>query len=84
MNQWVGSQNHNWGSRHTDQYAWGQVAGFDTHPDSFLEVATARLRVGAVWSPPLTLMVLRHEGKEWALNSIVQSLRASGSFTVGQ
>jgi hypothetical protein len=34
---WVGSQNHNWGSQHTDHYAWGQVAGFDTHPDSFDE-----------------------------------------------
>jgi len=43
---WVGSQNHNWGAKHTDLYAWGQVAGFDTHPDSFLEVATARLKVG--------------------------------------
>jgi hypothetical protein len=32
---WVGSQNHNWGSRHTDLYAWGQVAGFDNQPDSF-------------------------------------------------
>ena len=39
---WVGSQNHNWGSKHTDRYAWGQVAGFDTHPESFLEVATAQ------------------------------------------
>jgi Tocopherol cyclase len=84
VNQWVGSQNHNWGSKHTDQYAWGQVAGFDTHPGSVLEVATARLKVGPIWSPPLTLLVLRHEGKEWALNSIAQSLRASGSFTVGQ
>ena len=24
---WTGSQNHNWGSQHTDEYAWGQVAG---------------------------------------------------------
>ena len=51
---WVGSQNHNWGSRHTDLYAWGQVAGFDTHPESFLEVVTARLRIGPLWTPPLT------------------------------
>ena len=26
VDQWVGSQNHNWGAKHTDQYAWGQVA----------------------------------------------------------
>jgi hypothetical protein len=84
VNQWVGSQNHNWGSKHTDEYAWGQVAGFDTHPGSVLEVATARLKLGPIWSPPLTLLVLRHAGKEWALNSIAQSWRASGSFTVGR
>src|SRR5579859_6676086 len=45
VDQWVGSQNHNWGSKHTDLYAWGQVAGFDTHPESFLEMATARLKI---------------------------------------
>jgi hypothetical protein len=57
---WVGSQNHNWGFRHTDLYAWGQVAGFDNQPDSFMEVATAKLRLGPFWTPPITPMVLRH------------------------
>jgi hypothetical protein len=46
----VGSQNHNWGSRHTDHYAWGQVAGFDDDPDAFLELSTARVRVGPLIS----------------------------------
>ncbi|HSB21402.1 MAG TPA: hypothetical protein VLD85_15440 [Anaeromyxobacteraceae bacterium] len=77
---WVGSQNHNWGSRHTDHYAWGQVAGFDSHPDSFLEVATARIRIGPLWTPPMTLLVLRHQGEEIALNGLVQSVRARGTF----
>jgi hypothetical protein len=52
MMDWVGSQNHNWGSKHTDRYSWGQVAGFDAHPESFLEVATARLKLGPLWTPP--------------------------------
>ena len=78
---WVGSQNHNWGSRHTDRYAWGQVAGFDEHPSSFLEVASARLKLGPLWTPTLTLLVLRHQGNEIRLNSLSQSLRASGSFS---
>ncbi len=78
---WVGSQNHNWGTRHTDRYAWGQVAGFDTHPASFLEVATARLRLGPLWTPPLTLLVLRHNGKEYALNTMLQSVRAASEYT---
>lgn len=77
---WVGSQNHNWGRRHTDLYAWGQVAGFDSHPDSFLEVATARLRVGPFWTPPLTPLVLRHRKTEYALTGLLQGLRARGSF----
>ena len=77
---WVGSQNHNWGSKHTDLYAWGQVAGFDSHPQSFLEVATARLKIGPLWTPYMTLAVLRHDGQEFALNSLFQSLRAKGSF----
>lgn len=77
---WLGSQNHNWGKRHTDRYAWGQVAGFDTHPDSFLEVATAKLRIGPFWTPPITLIVLRHKGKEYALNGLLQSVKAHGLF----
>jgi hypothetical protein len=77
---WVGSQNHNWGSRHTDHYAWGQVAGFDTHPQSFLEVATARLKIGPLWTPFMTTLVLRHEGSEIAINTLRQAIRARASF----
>jgi hypothetical protein len=80
VHDWVGSQNHNWGSRHTDSYAWGQVAGFDGHPETFLEVATAQLRLGPVWTPRMTLLVLRHDGEEIALNGLGRSLRARGAF----
>jgi len=80
VTDWVGSQNHNWGIRHTDLYAWGQVSGFDTHPDSFLEVATARLRLGPLWSPPITLLVLRHQKKEYALTELTQAIKAQGKF----
>lgn len=77
---WRGSQNHNWGSRHTDRYAWGQVAGFDNAPDAFLECCTAQVKIGPFWSPRLTFVVLRDEGKEIALNGLVQAMRAHGSF----
>jgi hypothetical protein len=77
---WVGSQNHNWGIRHTDLYAWGQVAGFDSHPESFLEVATAKLRLGLFWTPPITLLVLRHQQKEYALTELAQGIKAYGKF----
>jgi hypothetical protein len=78
---WPGSQNHNWGSRHTDRYAFGQVAGFDNAPGSFLEVATVQNRLGPVRTPTLTLLVLRHGGREHALTSPLRARRrASGRF----
>jgi hypothetical protein len=77
---WVGSQNHNWGTRHTDHYAWGQVAGFDDEPGSFLEIATARLRLGPAWTPFMTPLVLRHRGEEIALRSLGQAVRADATF----
>ena len=77
---WTGSQNHNWGSRHTDLYAWGQVAGFDNQPDSFLEVATAKLRLGPLWTPPITPLVLRHRQREYAFTGLAQAIRARGRF----
>lgn len=77
---WVGSQNHNWGAAHTDQYAWGQVAGFANYPSSFLEVATARLRFGRWWLPLVTLLVLRHAGAEIRLNTWGAGLRAHATF----
>lgn len=78
---WVGSQNHNWGSRHTDLYAWGQVAGFDAYPESFLELATARIKIGPLWTPAITPIVLRHKGKEHALNGLLQGVKARSGFS---
>jgi hypothetical protein len=81
IKDWIGSQNHNWGPRHTDQYAYGQVAGFDNAPDSFLEVATGRLKMGPVWTPYMTPVVLRHGGQEIALRTLWQAMaRARGRF----
>ncbi len=70
VKDWVGTQNHNWGSRHTDRYAFGQVAGFDEAPDGFLEVATAQARIGPVPTPFVTFLVLRHEGREYRCRAV--------------
>lgn len=81
IENWLGSQNHNWGSKHTDHYAYGQVAGFDNAPDSFLEIATARVKLGPLWTPWMTPLVLRHNGREYALNSLKHALRCRASFS---
>ncbi|MBV1857946.1 MAG: hypothetical protein KUG77_06000, partial [Nannocystaceae bacterium] len=76
---WVGSQNHNWGSRHTDRYAWGQVAGFDDAPGVFFEATTAWLRFGPLWTPPLTLASVRVAGRVVQRVGILQAVRAKAS-----
>ena len=77
---WVGSQNHNWGSKHTDEYAWGQVAGFDGSPSTFLELSTARVHLGPLKTPWLSPIVLRHEGQEYRWNAIRTALRAKAKY----
>lgn len=80
IHRWVGSQNHNWGVKHTDKYAWGQVAGFDGAPDSFFELGTARVKLGPLWTPWMTVMVLRLDGEELPLNTLRQSVRAQARY----
>lgn len=80
IDRWVGSQNHNWGSRHTDRYAWGQVAGFDEAPDAFLECSTARLKFGPVWTPPISPVVLLLGDERLAWNGLTRAIRALGAY----
>ena len=80
ITDWVGSQNHNWGSRHTDRYAWGQVAGFDEEPDAFLECSTARLKLGPVWTPPMSPVVLRLGKETFEFNGLARAVRALGAY----
>lgn len=78
---WVGNQCHNWGTRHTDRYAFVQVCGFDNARDSLLEAGTARASfLGPLMTPVTTFVVLRHGGKEYRLNRLQQALRATGSY----
>jgi len=80
IDNWIGSQNHNWGSQHTDRYAWGQVAGFDNNPGSFLEIATAQIKLGMIYSPKMTIAVLRHNGKEYLFNSLKRSITNKATY----
>jgi hypothetical protein len=81
LDGWPGSQNHNWGARHTDRYAWGQVAGFDDEPRAFLECATAQLKIGPFWTPAMTLVVLRIGERTIRLNELTTAVRAKAERT---
>lgn len=77
---WHGSENHNWGSEHTHQYAWGQVMGFDNAPEAMLECATARVKVGPVPTPRLTIACLRLEDREYRFNRMTTALTSRGHY----
>lgn len=81
---WIGSQNHNWGSQHTDQYAWGQVCGFDNSPDTHLEIATARVKLGPryfpIRTPWMTMATLRFHGHDYAFNDMVTAVTARAEY----
>jgi hypothetical protein len=80
LDGWTGSVNHNWGTRHTPAYAFGQVCGFDDAPDSSLEIVTSRAAIGPVLTPAATLFVFRHAGEEFAVRSILGSLQSHGRY----
>lgn len=77
IDDWLGSRNHNWGSRHTDRYAWAQVAGFEDRDDAILECITAKLRFGPLWTPWLTVAVLRLGDRTVKFNALRRSMASS-------
>jgi hypothetical protein len=80
VDEWTGSVNHNWGTKHTPAYAFGQVCGFDNAPDSSLEIVTARAAIGRWRTPAATLFVFRHGAEEFAVRSIRGSLQTHGRY----
>jgi hypothetical protein len=76
VDDWLGSQNHNWGRKHTDRYAWGQVAGFDGADDVLLECSTVQLRLGPFTTPRLGVAVLRVGDETYAFTGALRALRA--------
>ena len=80
VNGWTGSVNHNWGRRHTPAYAFGQVCGFDGASGSSLEIVTAHAAIGPVSLPAATLLVLRHEGRETAVRSVLATRHTHGEY----
>ena len=78
---WIGSQNHNWGSRHTDYYAFGQVAGLRQRTRQLPRDRHRAHRIaGPVRTPMVTFLVLRHKGRDHSLVSLRQALRAKADF----
>lgn len=61
VENWYGSQGHNWGARHAPEYAWGQVIFLNSkgEPFCYAEGASGRIQVGAKTSPRLSMLTVR-------------------------
>lgn len=77
---WVGSLNHNWGREHTNRYAWGQVVEFDGADNLFLEVSTAKVKLGPTSTPWLTPLVVRRGDEEFRFSTLAQAVRNHGNY----
>jgi len=77
LDGWIGMQGHNWGSAHSPEYAWGQCAFADGDgtPYAVLEGASGRIELGGRLSPLLSMLVLRHEEREYRFDRLVDLWR---------
>jgi hypothetical protein len=66
---WPGMQGHNWGRAHSERYAWAHCCALEGAPESWFEGFSAKIRLGPLTTPFLTLVSLHHEGKTWTPQS---------------
>jgi hypothetical protein len=59
---WRGMQGHNWGRRHTHHYGWLHCNVWEDVDDLVVEGITARVKLGPVVAPPITLVLAEHAG----------------------
>jgi len=59
---WRGMQGHNWGRRHTHLYAWLHCNVWEDADVLVVEGITARVKLGPVLAPPITLVIAEHAG----------------------
>jgi hypothetical protein len=79
LDAWPGMIGHNWGRRRARVYGWGQCSVWDGGDDLIFEgftAARAALGVRAV-----TVLCLRHQGKNYALNGLTSVARNGGEMT---
>lgn len=83
VDEWVGMVGHNWGAEHADQWVWLHVAGFETSPDTWLDLALARVRLGRAQTPWLAAGCIAIDGVRYRLGGL-QSLGSTQAQPTSQ
>jgi len=84
LDGWRGMQGHNWGPEHTERYAWSHSAIWEEGDDLLLDGLSAKVALGPVRTPLLTLICVRHEGVDYAFNTPVELVRSHGEIGPGR
>ena len=75
-----GHQAHIWGSKHAEAWAWCNCNAFENAPGVVFEALSARIALGPVISPNLTVLLLRTPEKEYRFNAIPCWLRNRSDY----
>lgn len=67
---WRATVGHNWGAEHAERWIWLHAAGFEDEPETWLELAIARVRVGGALSPWIANGAVSHGGQRFRLGGL--------------
>lgn len=83
ISDWVGMQGHNWQDAHAPEYAWGHCVftGPEGEVVGLAEGATGRIRIAGVTTPRISLLGVRHAGREYRFDTLVDLWRQRASLT---
>lgn len=81
LDAWPGMIGHNWGSQHTESYAWAHCNAWDDGDDVVLEGFSGRPRVGGVLLPTTTMVSVVHHGTVYRLTDLRSVTRNAGSIS---
>jgi hypothetical protein len=71
LDNWVGMVGHNWGAEHAERWIWLHGSNFDGRgPDTWLDAAIGRIKVGPWTTPWVANGVLSVDGKRIPLGGL--------------
>jgi hypothetical protein len=63
LQDWPGMVGHNWGTQHAERWIWLHGTLFEGRPDSWLDIALGRVRVGPLLTPWIANGVISLDGE---------------------
>jgi hypothetical protein len=67
---WRATVGHNWGTEHAERWVWLHAASFEDEPETWLELALARVRVGGALTPWVANGAIAHRGRRLKLGGL--------------